>query len=68
MLLGALAATVRFWQLWPEVWQRLTWRGGGESGDWGEPAFYLLYLLVPGGLVGSVVGAVAGLLRKRRAG
>ena len=67
VFLGALAATVPFWELWPMLVRRLTWRGGGESGDWGEAAFYLAYLMVPGGVVGAVLSAVVGLIRRRKA-
>ena len=66
LLLGALAATDPFWELWPMLVQRVASRAGRETGEWGEPAFYLAYLMVPGGLVGAGLGAVVGLINKRR--
>lgn len=66
LFLGAFGATVPFWELWPMLVQRLTWRGGGESGDWGEAAFYLAYLMVPGGLLGAGLGAAVAFVRRRR--
>lgn len=50
---------------WPEVLRRLAWRGGGESADWGEPAFYGVVLGLAGAVVGAAVGALVGRLTRR---
>jgi len=38
-----------------ELFRRLGHSGGGESADWGEPAFYLSIVAVPVALVSSVI-------------
>ena len=54
MLGGLLASSL----MWGEIIHRITWTGGGERADWGEPLFYAIILAVPGSGVGAVVGAL----------
>lgn len=52
---------------WPEVLRRLAWRGGGETADWGEPAFYGVVFGFAGAIVGAAVGALMAWLTRRSA-
>ena len=61
-VLGGLAASSL---MWIELWDRLTWSGGGDRADWGEPLFYAVLLALPGVGLGALLGACIGLLLRR---
>ncbi len=58
---GAVLASL---PAWPEVLRRLAWRGGGETADWGEPAFYGVVFGLAGAIIGAAVGALVGRLTR----